>query len=253
MSKPLVFGRRLFMTRATAVSAILALSSGVTAESQAVAGGPWAIELFTSQGCNSCPPADALLGRLLRRPDIVALSLHVDYWNYIGWKDPFSSPELTERQRAYSHAFKLGHVYTPEMVVDGIGHAPGIVPGPIDALLAEAQRRAPRRATPLLSLGDDGTVTLRLAAFDLPGGAADLALAVYDRRHRTAVARGENGGRTLDNFNVVRRFERLGRWDGAPLVRPLPIGSLAPGQGLAALVQQPNNGPMVGCNKLEPG
>src|SRR5215467_8945471 len=112
--------------------------------------GPWAIELFTSQGCSSCPPADLQLGKLGRRNDIVALSFHVDYWDYIGWKDRFATHETTERQRAYARALKQRYVYTPEMVVDGIGHDPGVTPDPIAKLLGEAQRRSPRRATPEL-------------------------------------------------------------------------------------------------------
>ena len=82
--------------------------------------GPWAVELFTSQGCSSCPPADRVLGGLARRDDIVALSFHVNYWDYIGWKDPFASAPLTERQRSYARMLKQRYVYTPEMVVDGI-------------------------------------------------------------------------------------------------------------------------------------
>src|SRR5580765_8249852 len=102
-------------------------------------GGPLAIELFTSQGCSSCPPADLQLGKLARRPDVVALSFHVDYWDYIGWKDPFATRATTDRQRAYARVLKQRYVYTPEMVVEGIGHETGREPGPIDALLSKAQ------------------------------------------------------------------------------------------------------------------
>ena len=104
--------------------------------------GPWAIELFTSQGCSSCPPADPQLGKLARRNDIVALSFHVDYWDYIGWKDRFATHETTERQRAYARALKQRYVYTPELVVDGIGHEPGRVTRPDRRkLLADARRQ----------------------------------------------------------------------------------------------------------------
>src|SRR4029077_1619972 len=86
---------------------------------RATTGGPWAIELFTSQGCSSCPPADLQLGKLRPRSDVVALSYHVDYWDYIGWRDRFATHETTERQRAYARVLKQRYVYTPEMVVDG--------------------------------------------------------------------------------------------------------------------------------------
>ena len=174
------------------------------ASAGAPAEGPWAIELFTSQGCNSCPPADAFIGKLAKRPDIVALSFHVDYWDYIGWKDPFASRETTERQRAYARVLKQRYVYTPEMVVDGIGHDTGREPGPIEALLAKAQALSPRRATPELSRTGNGPLGIKLAAFALQGGPADVTLAIYDRRNSTPVASGENQGRTLENFNIVR-------------------------------------------------
>ncbi|MBX9943704.1 MAG: DUF1223 domain-containing protein [Reyranella sp.] len=214
--------------------------------------GPWAVELFTSQGCNSCPPADAFLGKLAARPDIVALSFHVDYWDYIGWKDPFASRETTERQRAYARTLKQRYVYTPEMVVDGIGHDTGREPGPIEALLATAQRLAPRRATPRLSRTVGGPLIVKLEAFALQGGPADVTLAVYDRRHSTRVARGENDGRTLENFNIVRHFELIGRWDGSAADWTVAAGRIQPSQGVAVLVQHAGCGPMIGCNKLEP-
>ena len=213
--------------------------------------GPWAVELFTSQGCSSCPPADAHLGELARRADIVALSFHVDYWDYIGWKDAFASRDTTERQRAYARALRQRYVYTPEMVVDGFAHNPGREMVPIKALLAEAQKRTPRRATPELSRDVAGPLTVKLPDFALDGGNAEISLAVYDRRHATKVNSGENSGRMLENFNVVRRFESLGSWDGSARSWSVPGDGFGPGQGVAVLVQRPDHGPMIGCNKLD--
>ena len=113
------------------------------------------------------------------------------------------------------------------------------------------RRRSPRRATPELALGADGTLTIKLAAFALESGAADVTLAVYDRRHNTPVNSGENSGRKLDNFNIVRRFEIVGRWNGAASTWTVPADRFKPGQGIAVLVQRADHGPMLGCNKLE--
>jgi hypothetical protein len=137
------------------------------------------------------------------------------------------------------------------MVVDGIGHDPGVSMEPISSLLAEARRRAPKRATPDLARSAEGVLTVRLAAFQLDQP-ADVILAVYDRRHSTAVHQGENGGRTLENFNVVRHFETVNRWDGAAASWTVPAERFKPEQGMAVLVQQADQGPMLGCNKLEP-
>jgi len=238
-------------TRRSVLIGGAAAGAALPATGRATMGGPWAIELFTSQGCSSCPPADLKLGELSRRADIVALSYHVDYWDYIGWKDRFAAHETTERQRAYARVLNQRYVYTPEMVVDGIGHDPGVSKEPIASLLAEAQRRSPRRATPELSRASDGVLTIKLAAFKLDAP-ADVVLAVYDRRHSTAVHQGENGGRTLENFNVVRHFETVNRWDGAAATWTVPAERFKPEQGMAVLVQQADQGPMLGCNKLEP-
>jgi hypothetical protein len=253
MSKAAVPGRRTVVLGG-AVLAGTAVLAGADARQPvgASGGGPWAIELFTSQGCSSCPPADLHLGKLARRADIVALSFHVDYWDYIGWRDLFASRAMTERQRAYARVLKQRYVYTPEMVVDGIGHEPGVESGPIEALLATAQRRSPRRATPDLVRAADGTLAIKLAAFPLDSGPADVTLAVYDRRHATPVRSGENTGRMLENFNVVRHFEIVARWDGSAANWTVPADRFQPGQGMAVLVQQADHGPMIGCNKLEP-
>jgi hypothetical protein len=128
-----------------AAGIVLAGARTGEAGTRGAADGPWAVELFTSQGCSSCPPADAYLGLLSKRPDIVALSFHVDYWDYIGWKDPFATRATTDRQRAYARVLKQRYVYTPEMVVEGIGHDTGRERAAIERLLAEAQGHASER------------------------------------------------------------------------------------------------------------
>jgi hypothetical protein len=246
-----VFARRsVLLGTAAAVAASLIDGGKNLARAGGVAAGPWVVELFTSQGCSSCPPADAYLGKLAKRPDIVALSFHVDYWDYIGWKDPFASHETTERQRTYARVLKQRYVYTPEMVVDGLGDD-AAQPSAIDALLAQAARRSLKRATPDLSRDAGGNLTIKLGAYDLGDESADVMLAIYDRKLSTKIGRGENGGHTLDNFNVVRRLETVSLWSGVKATWTVPIGPLQPGQGLAVMVQHVDQGPMIGANKLE--
>ena len=237
---------------AAAAGAALAGAGLAEAGPRSAAEGPWAVELFTSQGCSSCPPADAYLAALARRTDIVALSFHVDYWDYIGWKDAFATRATTERQRAYARVLKQRYVYTPEMVVEGSGHDTGRERAGIERLLAEARRRSTRRATPELSRAQGGALTVELAAFPLEGLPADVTLAIYDRRHSTPIASGENQGRMLENVNVVRRLEVLSRWDGAAASWTVEDAGLQPGLGAAVIVQRADHGPVIGCNKLEP-
>jgi hypothetical protein len=245
-------GRRSLLIGSTGAGAALLAGRAFRAAARETSSGPWAIELFSSQGCSSCPPADRLLGRLARRPDIVALSFHVDYWDYIGWKDRFATSVTTERQRVYARVLKQRYVYTPEMVVDGFAHDPGVSDAPIEVLLAMAQRRSPRRATPQLQCPPGQGLSISLAPFTLEHGPADVMLAVYDRRHSTPVHAGENDGRTIENFNVVRRFERISQWNGSEAEWTVPADRFEPAQGLAVLVQSPDQGPMLGCNKFEP-
>jgi hypothetical protein len=253
MVKALGPGRRsLLIGGAAAASVAVAGARGQLAHARRPVEGPWLVELFTSQGCSSCPPADAYLGSLARRQDIVALSFHVDYWDYIGWKDPFATRATTDRQRAYVRTLQQRYVYTPQMVVEGIGHDTGRERAGIEKLLAEAQRRSPRRATPELSRDATGALTVRLAAFALDGSPADVTLAIYDRRHSTPVASGENQGRMIENFNTVRRLQLLSQWNGASATWTIDDARLQPGLGAAVIVQRANHGPVIGCNKLEP-
>jgi hypothetical protein len=244
--------RALLVGGASVAGAALLASRGSSAPAREVSSEPLAVELFTSQGCSSCPPADRLLGTLARRADIVALSYHVDYWDYIGWKDRFATAAMTARQRTYANVLKQRYVYTPEMVVDGVAHDPGTALGPIEALLTKAAHRLPRRATPSLSCPTGESLTITLAPFKLEKGLADIVFAVYDRRRSTPVHSGENDGRTLENFNVVRHFEVLSRWDGSAAKWTVAADRFKPDQGLAVLVQSADQGPILGCNKLEP-
>jgi hypothetical protein len=191
-----------------------------------------------------------VLGGLARRDDIVALSFHVNYWDYIGWKDPFASARLTERQRSYARMLKQRYVYTPEMVFDGRAHEPGTSAREVDDMVEAMRRRAMVRATPRLERTADGALTVALEDYKLEQ-TAEVTLAVYDRRHTTPVPRGENTGATLDNFNVVRRLEKVAQWDGKAASWTIPADRFAAGQGAAVLVQIADHGAMLGCNKLE--
>ena len=182
----------------------------------------------------------------------MALSYHVDYWDYIGWKDRFATPATTARQRTYASVLKQRYVYTPEMVVDGIAHDSGVTSGSVEALLVKAQRRSTRRATPELTLLPGGALAIKLAPFKLEQGPVDIVFAAYDRRHSTPVHAGENNGRMLENFNVVRHFEVLAHWKGSAAQWTVPADRFTPEQGLAVLVQVADQGPILGCNKLEP-
>ncbi len=229
-----------------------ALLPTVSAAKSAAPDGPWAVELFTSQGCSSCPPADKMLGRLAERADTVALSFHVTYWDYIGWKDPFASADATERQRAYARVLKQRYVYTPEMVFDGLTHEPGTRPGEVDEMIDRMRARRGPRATPQLKRTGDGGLSIRLDALAI-GRPAEITLAVYDRHHSTKVPRGENTGSTLDNFNVVRRLEKVAPWDGQEATFAVAADRFRPQQSIAVLVQGTDLGPILGCNKLKAG
>src|SRR5215475_7900671 len=171
MTRSLLTRRQSLVIGGAAAAGTVA-GSVVPGLARSVSDGPWSVELFTSQGCSSCPPSDAYLGRLARRPDIVALAFHVDYWDYIGWKDKFASRATTERQRAYARVLKQRYVYTPEMVVEGTAHDTGRERAGIEALLSQAQKAAPPRATPDLSLAADGALVVQLQPYALEAGGA---------------------------------------------------------------------------------
>jgi hypothetical protein len=193
---------------------------------------PTLLELFTSEGCSSCPPADELLAELAGRPDVLALSFHVDYWDRLGWKDPFSSPDATRRQHGYAELLGLATVYTPQMVVDGRWQAVGSDRGEVEQALGSARRT--RDDVPVSLAFDHGRAQITMGQGG-GGIAATLLLIGFDRRHVTAVARGENGGRTLAHVDVVRSIEEVAPFDGRARAIELPIRT--PCDRLAAILQ----------------
>ena len=210
------------------------------------------VELFTSQGCSSCPPADAFLHDLSQRNDVIALSFHVDYWNYLGWADPFSSPDATARQRSYRAALGLRYVYTPQMVVGGTAQAVGS--NREDVLKAIAQRDA--GTTPRLRIAmsnpKPGAATIVVGAGPKPKQPATVWVFMYDRSHVTEIARGENEGVKLTNTNVVRAIHRIGEWTGKRARFKVDLQALgATGRDACAIVVQEDGfGPILGADSF---
>lgn len=198
----------------------------------ALAAQPVVVELFTSEGCSSCPPADALLATLADEPGVLALSFHVDYWDGLGWKDPFSSAAATARQRRYAAEMGLDTVYTPQIVVDGRWQAVGSDRNAVDEALAAARGTPPALAVALAIERGRARVTI---GPDASGAAGVVLLVGYDRSRVDKVARGENAGRTLAHADVVRGIAEIGRFDGKPAAIAAPIGW--PAERLAAIVQ----------------
>jgi hypothetical protein len=203
---------------------------------------PIVVELFTSQGCSSCPPADEVLGELSRRSDVLPLAFHVDYWDRLGWKDPFSSAAATARQRSYASWLSAPTIYTPQMVIDGRTDVVGSYRDRVLAAIDKA--RAVSVVVPLtLSVRDDA-IDVRIGGAEAKP--AKLWLVGFDRHHVTKIGAGENGGRTLSEFNVVRGVEPLGDWSGAPLDVTVPAAKWS-GYERIAVVLQETGGHVIGA------
>lgn len=196
---------------ALGMAMVVALAGGARA-----AESPVVLELFTSQGCSSCPPADSLLGRL-KADDagVLPLSLHVDYWNRIGWRDPYSDAAFTARQETYAAWLGQDGVYTPELVVDGVEGVVGSDPAAVDAAIRRA--RAAQALLPPVALDVGGEADGVRIAVGAGPGRGQVLLVGYDGQHVTAVARGENAGRTLTDSNVVRSLAEVADWNGQAL------------------------------------
>jgi len=239
-----------------ALSAPLAGSAGAAESLPSPASAPSApvvVELFTSQGCSSCPPADAFLSELAQRPGVIALAFHVDYWNYIGWTDPFAKPWATARQRAYREALNQRFVYTPEMVVDGAAQAAGNDRAAVESLIGDARAHPPAHPSLALFWRKDGALAVDVGAgASPPGEPATLWLIGYDKARTTQVLRGENEGRALTDVHPVRSYRALGKWAGwsAEFIVPAADVKTLGNGGIAVLLQERGAGPILNAAQI---
>ncbi|GAA6178641.1 MULTISPECIES: DUF1223 domain-containing protein [unclassified Shimia] len=230
------------MIRATGVLATLWLSvASVLGAEEA----PVVVELYTSQGCSSCPPADDYFYRQLSmRDDVIALALHVDYWDYIGWKDEFASPQYTQRQHRYAHAAGHRSVYTPQMIVNGQDHVVGAHPDKVERLIA-AHKSAPRSVD--LQIERSGN-RVKIRATSEVTAPLQVHVVRYRSAEKVAIKRGENAGRVLTYANIVDDWEMVKAWNGKS---ELSMAVRAAGETpVVVLIQRENGGPIEAAARL---
>ncbi|SLN65338.1 hypothetical protein AQS8620_03015 [Aquimixticola soesokkakensis] len=210
---------------------------------------PVVVELYTSQGCSSCPPADAMLTDLAGRSDILALALHVDYWDYIGWKDAFGDAAFTDRQRAYAQAAGTRALYTPQFIVQGLDRVTGAKPMKLAESIAMLRRKLAGVPVDLLAVREGNSLHVSLIPEgDLPEDML-IQLVRYLPRAQVAIRSGENAGRTIDYTNVVTSWQVLGEWDGA---RPLDVAvEVAGDEPAAILLQAEDMGPILAARVVK--
>jgi len=222
-----------------------ALPGKVTEASRSV------VELFTSQGCSSCPSADAVLGRLAERDDVVALSLSIDYWDYLGWKDTLASPRFSERQRDYAHTRGDGAIYTPQAIINGLVHVNGADEGLIGRTIENTGKTVASSIVPVRLSESKERLVVEAGPAQMGAAAkeATLWLAVIAAHVTVPITRGENQGRTVIYNNVVRDLMPIGMWNGKPMTVQLERHSfMRPGADrCAAFLQQGRAGPIVGA------
>lgn len=207
---------------------------------------PIVVELFTSEGCSSCPPADSLLGELTERQYVLPLSYHVDYWDYIGWKDRFGDAKFTRRQYAYAEAQGSSMVYTPQMIVAGAIDVVGSDRKEVEKALKTAYTRNAMYRVHVMR-EDDGKVVAQFPEAPI-GVPATIWLVTYQRSAESHVKAGENAGRSLMTYNVVRSLQKIGMWTGAATEIELKLDEQAKAAGpdaCAIIANQAEHGPIV--------
>jgi hypothetical protein len=228
--------RRSFKSRLVAGAMLCSAAAANAGERPAV------VELYTSEGCSSCPPAEAYVGELAGRPDILALAFHVDYWDDLGWRDRFGLPESARRQRAYAQALGLPSVYTPQIVLDGRSDFAGNDVASITKHLSEN-----RSGIAVRLAVNDAEIEIDLGMQE-EAAPSDVVLVAYRRSAVSAIGRGENSGRTLKEFNIVRAVQTVGRWDGRAQRYHAQVVSLPKdATDVAVLVQPLGQGPVIGA------
>ncbi len=219
--------------------ALLAAANDVRADD----GDPVVVELFSSQACPACPPAEAYLRELAGRGDVIALEYHIDYYDYAGWKDPFGDPDFTRRWRSYAQALDARYEYTPFMVVGGAAHVVGSQRAEVERRIRVERDQVAEHPRLTLEMTQDAAIVT--IDGNGPAGIFDVILAAYDRQHETMVTAGENRGRTLVNVNVVRDFRRVAQWAGDPVTVKVPLSRMAGDGGCAVLLQRAGGGSIL--------
>ena len=217
-----------------------------TAALPAAAGDAVVVELYTSQGCSSCPPADELLAELADLEDVIALALHVDYWDYIGWEDDLARPEHTRRQKGYAHAAGKGMIYTPQFVIGGLDHVTGYEPIEVAEIIRK-HRDVPRPVA--LSVRREGeAILVEARAVGPVEGTVVVQVARYVPLHRVEITRGENAGRIFDYRNAVDLWAEIGRWNGQGT---FTATARVAGEGpVAVILQREGYGPVVAAARV---
>lgn len=226
----------------TAMATCIGLTAPISAVADSVL-----VELFTSQGCSSCPPADELLGKLAKRDNVIALSLHVDYWDYLGWKDEFANPKFTTRQQNYARAAESTMIYTPQMIVGGKDSVVGTRTMELMDYIAEHQNTPDLVAVSLSKSG--GEIILDATAKSSAKGTKVVQLVRYTPSQAVQIKRGENAGRTITYHNVVTSWAVMGTWTGTdPLKMRAPLSGDSPA---VVVVQDGASGTVLAVARLD--
>ncbi|MEQ8895871.1 MAG: DUF1223 domain-containing protein [Roseovarius sp.] len=221
---------------------LITLAAPATAQER-----PVLVELYTSQGCSSCPPADAFLHKLAARGDVIALALHVDYWDYIGWKDNFARPEYTARQRGYAKVANRRMVYTPQMIINGADHVVGTRPMDVTDLIRKHHGAAARVALSVVER--PGRLEIDATAATGAAGTATVRLFRYLPQETVAIKRGENAGKSVSYTHIVTDMDVVADWD---MRQPLDIDVPLDGDLPAVVVIQRNSfGPVEAVAKID--
>jgi hypothetical protein len=222
----------------------------VTATAASATGMPLVAELFTSQGCSSCPPADALLGELAREPDVIALAFHVQYWDGLGWADRFGMPAASNRQQAYVQGLRLSGAYTPQLILNAEHNLLGSNRAQVQALLPVLRRQRGGGIAIAASLSP-GMLDIALPALAGEQLQVEVLLLAVQSQADTAIGRGENSGRTLREFNIVRAVRVLDRWYGSAAQYHVSTASLPRDADQAViLLQETRQGAIRGALQL---
>jgi hypothetical protein len=244
--------RRLLLRMAAAAAVICAVPSfaGDILKPRGV------VELFTSQGCNSCPPADAVLADLAEKGDVVTLGYHVDYWDYLGWKDTLATPENTERQKQYGKAFGKRSVYTPQAVINGRAHVNGAKGDAVAWAITEMENKGDGLSVDISVTRTGESVTIDAAAAPGEKRDAHLVLVHFDPMKPVTIERGENKGQTITYANPVTSVQTAGMWHGKAARFELPRSEVNKKGGCAILLQAVNKeglpGPILGAAVVPP-